>query len=364
MSANRAPQRLQSLDALRGADLFWIVGGHALVAGLASATGSPTLEWIEAQCHHVPWHGFKFYDLIFPLFLFLAGVSLPLSITARQKRGQKRSEIRRHALIRATVLVALGVAYNTLGTGDREVRYASVLGRIGLGWLGAALLVIEVSPRAQWRWFFGLLGGYAFLLLAVPAPGMQEVSLAQGETIVDWFDRTFLPGRLHRGTGDPEGLLSTLPSVATALAGVFAGRWLTSRGPGPALRLTVLVLAGLLALGIGHWLDPYLPINKNLWTPTFVFWCAGWSLLLLALFHALIDLPGARYWHMPLVVLGANSILIYLLTRWVDFEGLFVNVLGWALPDSPPSWALAAGALALELILLGFLYSRRAFLRV
>ncbi|MDE0913814.1 MAG: DUF5009 domain-containing protein, partial [Planctomycetota bacterium] len=180
MSANRAPQRLQSLDALRGADLFWIVGGHALVAGLASATGSPTLEWIEAQCHHAPWHGFKFYDLIFPLFLFLAGVSLPLSITARQKRGQKRSEIRRHALIRATVLVALGVAYNTLGAGDREVRYASVLGRIGLGWLGAALLVIEVSPRAQWRWFFGLLGGYACLLLVVPAPGMQEVSLAQG----------------------------------------------------------------------------------------------------------------------------------------------------------------------------------------
>ena len=364
MSAKHPPQRLQSLDALRGADLFWIVGGHALVAGLASATGSPTLEWIEAQCHHAPWHGFRFYDLIFPLFLFLAGVSLPLSIAARQKRGQKLSDIRRHALLRAGVLITLGVAYNTLGAGDREVRYASVLGRIGLGWLGAALLVIRCSPRVQWRWFFGLLVGYSLLLLTVRAPGMEEVSLAQGESIVDWFDRTFLPGRLHLGTSDPEGLLSTLPSVATALAGVFAGRWLTSRGPGPAMRLLVLVLAGLLALGIGHGLDPYLPINKNLWTPTFVFWCAGWSLLLLALFHALIDLPGPRLWYMPMVILGANSILIYLLHRWVDFEELFESGLGWALSDPLPAWGLAAGALILELCLLGFLYRRRAFLRV
>ncbi len=365
MSPSPRPERLHSLDALRGADLFWIVGGHSLVAALAAATGWQSLAWIEAQCHHVAWHGFRFYDLIFPLFLFLAGVSMPLSFSGRLKRGQNRADLRAHALRRGTLLVFLGVVYNgALWADEGQARYASVLGRIGLGWLGAALIVIHTSPRAQWRWFWGLLIGYGLLLVGIPAPGMDEVSLAQGETLVGWVDRTLLPGRLHRSTSDPEGLLSTVPAVATALSGVFAGRWLTNRAPGPALRLTGLVAAGLLALAAGKLLDPYLPINKNLWTSSFVLWCTGWSLLLLALFHALIDLPPARRWYMPMVVFGANSILIYLLHRFVDFQGLFQNSVSWALPSDMPAWVVAAGGLAVEGVLLAFLYERQAFLRV
>ncbi len=362
---SHSPERLHSIDALRGADMFWIVGGRSLVGALAAFTGWESLHWIEGQCHHVPWHGFQFYDLIFPLFLFLAGVSMPLSFAARHRRGMGKGELTRGAIWRGVILVLLGGVYNGLLRFDWDnLRYASVLGRIGLAWLGAALLVIHTSPRTQVTWFVGLLVGYAALLTWVPAPGREAVSWEQGETIVGWFDREFLPGRLHLGTSDPEGLLSTLPAISTALAGVFTGRWLTHRGPQPLIRLLVLILVGLAALGLGRWSDAYIPINKNLWTPSFVLWCTGWSLLLVALFHALIDLPRKRGWAQPLIVLGANSILIYLVNRFVDLEAWIDRVLSPLLERPTPQLALALGVLVAEWAFLSFLYQRRVFLRV
>ena len=358
-------QRLLSLDALRGADLFWIMGGKALVIALAAATQWGPFVWIASQCHHVEWHGFRFYDLIFPLFLFLAGVSMPISFAKRLAAGASQSALSWHAIRRGVALVLMGMVYNGLLAFDWEnLRCASVLGRIGLAWMLAALLVIWLSHRAQFVCFVTILLGYWAVLTLVPVPDSGVASLEAGQTFADWFDRHYLPGRLYQGVRDPEGLFSTLPAVCTALAGVFAGRWLSRLDQTEHRRILGLIAFGLLALGLGKIWDLALPFNKNLWSSSFVLWCAGWSLLLLALFYWLIDVRGWQRWCGPFVVFGANSILIYMLSAFVDFRAATEFVIGDASPGLLHPVFLPAGVLTLKWLVLRWLYRRRLFLRV
>ena len=193
-------QRLRSLDTLRGFDMVWIVGGREVVLALAAWTGWGWLERASAQLHHVEWHGFTAWDLIFPLFLFLAGVSFPLSLERRRARGDSESSIRNHALRRGLLLVALGVLYN-IGPSLKfdDLRYASVLGRIGLAWMFAALIALRWKALGQWVWILGLLLGYWLALTVFGAPDQVAPSLEPGENLTDWVDRAVLPGRLHRG---------------------------------------------------------------------------------------------------------------------------------------------------------------------
>jgi predicted acyltransferase len=286
-------RRLRSLDALRGFDMLWIVGGATLVAALAEATGWGWLGWIEGQCEHVEWHGFRFWDLIFPLFLFLAGVSMPFSFAKRRGQGASDGTLARHALRRGLTLVFLGVVYNGLLAFDfATLRYASVLGRIGLGWMFAALIALRCGVRGQVAWIAGLLLGYWAALTLVPVPGQGAPSLEPGRTLADWLDRTLLPGRLHREVRDPEGILSTVPAVATALSGALAGAWLRRADVAGDRRAAGLALAGLGALALGGLWQLAFPLNKNLWTSSFVAWTSGWSLLALAAFYWVIDVRG------------------------------------------------------------------------
>ena len=237
-----APQRLLSIDALRGFDMLWIAGGAALLRALADESGWGWAQGLAAQTRHVEWHGFTFYDLIFPLFLFLAGASMAFSFAARRAAGAGPVELWRHSTRRGLTLVLLGLIYNGLfALRWDELRCASVLGRIGLAWMLAAWIAIALpSARRQLAAAAAILLGYWILLAFVPAPGQGTVSLAPGETVVDWFDRQFLPGRLYHGVRDPEGLLSTLPAVVNALAGLLAGDYLrrrTQTGQGPDVPL-------------------------------------------------------------------------------------------------------------------------------
>ena len=355
--------RLASLDALRGFDMIWIVGGREVVAAAAAWTGWGFLRSLEAQLHHPEWNGFTAWDLIFPLFLFLAGVSFPFSLASRRGRGQSEGRIRRHVLCRGAFLVALGVLYNVgPGFAFTNVRYASVLGRIGLAWMFAALIGTRWGWRGQSVWIVGLLLGYWAAMTLVPVPGQGAPSLAPGETLADWIDRALLPGRLHRGVRDPEGLFATVPAIATGLAGMLAGRALRS-GAAPFWRVTGLAGAGLAALGLGALWDPLFPINKNLWSSSFVLWTAGWSLLLLALFHLVIDLGGLRRPAAVLAVVGTNALTAYLMTRFIDFRAVAQLVLRWG--DGPGhDFTVALFALALVWLVLLGLYRRRWFLRV
>lgn len=355
--------RLASLDALRGFDMLWIVGGRDVVAALAAWTGWGGLRALEAQLQHPEWHGFALWDLVFPLFLFLAGASFAFSLASRRARGESDLATARHVLARALLLVALGVLYNLGRAFDvSDVRYASVLGRIGLAWAGAAWIALACGPRGRLAWFVGLLAGYAALLLCVPAPGEAQVSLEAGHTVVDWFDRRFLPGRLHRGVRDPEGWLATLPAVATALSGVWAGGVLRDE-PDARRRLLRLGAAGLGAL-LGAWLlARWLPVNKNLWTSSFALLTTGLSLCLLVVFHGLVDVLGFRRVTYPLRVIGCNALAAYLVWRFVDFRGAARGLLGEALGPGLRV-VLALLALGLLWLVLAGLHLRRWFLRI
>lgn len=228
-----AKPRLMSLDALRGFDMFWILGGEKLFIALFALTGWSFWQLADAEMHHSEWHGFTFYDLIFPLFIFLSGVALGLSPKRLDKLAPaERNPIYRHAVKRLFLLLALGVLYNHgWGTGipahSDEVRYASVLGRIAFAWFFAALLVWHTSLRTQIATALAILFGYAAIQLWLPVPGGQAGVLTPSGSINAWVDTHFLPGITYQHRPyDPEGILSTLPAIVNALMGVFVGRFI------------------------------------------------------------------------------------------------------------------------------------------
>ena len=356
------PHRLESLDALRGFDMVWIVGGAAIFETWAEHSNAPWLHALAQQFTHVEWNGFRFWDLVFPLFLFIAGVAMPFALTRRLEQGASRGELAAKVVRRGLVLVLLGVVYNGLLSFDfSTLRYASVLGRIGLGYLFAGLIVLRWGVRGQVVWAGAILLGYWAALMLVPVPGYGAGDLTPGHTLTDWVDQELLPGRLHRGDRDPEGILSTVPAIATALLGALAGAWLRRTGPPSSRQSSRLAAAGLVALMIGGAWGVVFPINKNLWTSSFVLWAGGWSLLLLALFHQLVDVWGHRRLLFPFTVIGTNAITIYLLNRFVDFDAVSQLLLGGGRLAAP---LVTAGALVLQWLLLWWLYRRRIFLRV
>jgi len=363
---NASANRLRSLDALRGFDMLWIAGGGAMLQAWADSNDWAWLDAARAQTDHAKWNGFTFWDLIFPLFLFLAGVSLPLSFARRRAEGASDGALARHALRRGLTLVLLGLVYNGLLRFDlATLRCASVLGRIGLAWMFAAWIVLGTrSTRARVGWLAGILVGYWAALTLVPVPGFGAASLEPGTNLVDWFDQRFLPGRLYREVRDPEGLLATIPAIATALCGVLAGEWLQRRDLEPARRTSGLAAAALGCLALGALWALVFPLNKNLWTSSFVLWCAGWSLLLLCVFHLVIDLWKFERGAFVLEVIGANAITIYVLQSFLDFDALAKLLLtGRGALKLHPA-LVAGGGLALKWTLLYALWRARIFLRV
>ena len=292
--ANREPSsRLVSLDALCGFDMFWIVGGEGIVHACAELTGWSVMLWASTQLRHVAWHGFVFYDMIFPLFLFIAGVAMPFSLTKRLEAGGDKRELMLHVVRRGLVLVLLGVIYNNglFRVEFEQMRLPSVLGRIGLAYMFAALIVLNTRRRGQAYWFVGLLLGYWAPMKLIPVPGYGAGQLTVEGSLAAYVDRLLIPGRLYLGVHDPEGLLSTIPAISTALLGAFAGHLLRAEIPGTTRQRKALLLGGggAVCLVRGYVWGFAFPINKNLWTSSFVLFASGWSLLLLALFYGVID---------------------------------------------------------------------------
>lgn len=367
MSAD-APRRVTSIDALRGFDMMLIIGGKSAILALAALIVSEeTLKVLQHQFEHPEWNGFTFYDLIFPLFLFLAGASLPLSLAKRREAGATDRELAWHAIRRGGVLVALGVLRNGLLAFEPEtLRIASVLGRIGLAWAGAALIVIFFELRGQIVFGLALLLAHSILLTLVPMPGLEGVSLEPGETFTDWIDRHVTPGRLYKGVRDPEAVMGTFPAIGTALLGSFAGRWISRADLTPSRRFSGLALGGVQCLLLA-WLikKAGVPINKNLWTASFVFCAGGWSLILLSAFHLLFDVVSLPRLAMVFTVIGSNAILIYMIAAFVDFRDVVEVVFARGFEYGKLHAAmLPVLALGLQWLFLYALYRRRIFLRV
>ena len=372
------PNRLLSLDALRGFDMFWITGGEELFHVLAKTTGWAWAVFMADQFTHPEWNGFRIYDLIFPLFLFMAGVSTPFSLGSRLEKGDDKTKLLRKIVQRGLILVLLGIIYNNgiLHRTWAEMRYPSVLGRIGLAGMFAQIIYLYSPVRTNQRlvlWFGGILVFYWLLLLFVPVPNCGAGVLTMDCNLASWIDRTILPGRLHRVIHDPEGLLSTLPAVATALLGIMAGNIL--RHPGgqdgrtapPHQKIKELVTAGVCLLVIGQVWGLVLPINKNLWTSSFVCWVGGLSLLLLTLFYWIIDVQKYQRWTLFFVVIGTNSILIYLAQHVISYEysveALFGGIIS-TLPKITQAFAGVVAYIGVQWALFYVLYKNKIFLKV
>lgn len=367
----RNSKRLQSLDALRGFDMLFIMGGDALFICLGAMLPGTVFEWWGREMSHVAWHGFSFEDLIFPLFLFLAGVSFPFSLAKQRGQGHNDIAVSLRVLRRGFLLILLGVVYNGLLQFDFEnLRFASVLGRIGSAWLFAALLYVWAGRKVCVCFSVAILLGYWALLAFIVAPDAADgvSSFSFEGNIVSYIDRILLPGCLHNVTHDPEGLLSTLPAIVTALLGMFTGDFImSSRVHSGFLKTAALFVAALLLVALALLWNTVFPINKNLWTSSFVCLSGGLSLALFALFYFVIDVLGCRKWSFFFCVIGVNSITIYLAQQFLDFSAIVKNVFGGMLSLLPQSyyhvgfWFCYIFACWLFLY---FLYRHKIFLKV
>lgn len=285
-----ASQRLLSLDALRGFDMLFIMGFAGLVTALCKLCPGEFSDWMTAQMGHADWNGFFHHDTIFPLFLFIAGISFPFSLAKQREKGMSERSIYLKVIRRGLTLVALGFVYSGLFKLDfATLRLPSVLGRIGLAWMFAALLFVNFNVRTRAVIAAAILLGYGLLLQFVAAPDAGGAGpLTLEGNIVGYVDRIVMPSHLLGGRGfDPEGLLSTLPAIVTAMLGMFTGEFVRrSEERTSGSRKTLWMAAGAVALlALALCLDPLQPINKKLWTPAFVFAAGAYSLGMFALFY-------------------------------------------------------------------------------
>ena len=372
------PERLGSLDVFRGITIAAMILVNN--AGDWGKTYSPLL--------HVAWHGWTPTDLIFPFFLFAVGVALPYAFAGRLARsGGDRGPLHRQILRRTALLFALGLflSWFPFYTLDwSTARIPGVLQRIAVVYLVTALAWLHLGPRSRALLALVLLAGYWLAMAVVPVPGYGAGDLSPDGNLAAWVDQRLLGQHTWRkapGPGDPEGLLSTLPAIASALAGLFAGDWLRSpRTQGEKLR--GLLVSGGLATVAGLALAPWFPINKNLWTSTYVVFTTGLALLLLAGVYVLVDIRQRDRWARPFAIFGTNAIAAFfgstllakiaLLTKWTEPSGETVSLQAWLyrcsfgawLPDYVASLAWALTYVVIWLGLMTVLYRRRIFIKI
>jgi predicted acyltransferase len=400
--ASKPSARLVSLDALRGFDMFWILGGDALLYALARMWKVPPFTWLAIQFEHKDWAGLACYDLIFPLFVFIVGVSSVYSLTRLIEREGRSAAVER-VLRRGALLLLLGVFYNGGITNPwPDVRLLGVLPRIALVYTAAGLLFCYLKPRTLVVATVALLVGYWALMtfvpirdvqlektalaarLDTPKPTMERVhalfdattarvsgKFEPGYNLSNHLDFEYLGGRKYDTYWDPEGLLSTLPAIATCLLGVFAGFLLRRSDLEPGQKLSRLLVAGVVALAVGWLWHLQFPVIKKIWTSSYVLVAGGWSLLLLGAFYYIVDVRQWRNWCRPFVWVGMNPITLYVISGILGYRKLAQrlaagDVKAWLdahLASGLGDVVIALTALALMFALARFLYRREIFLR-
>lgn len=374
IQTDKQNDRLASLDVLRGFDMLWIIGGGSFVVAISKALDWGWLNVVADQMEHVPWNGFHFFDLIFPLFMFISGVAIPYAITSKIEKGADKSALLRKAAKRGLILILLGVLYNgALQRGFTNMRIPSVLGQIGFAYFFAATIVIYTkNMKSRILWLAGLLVSIAILQLAVPVPGQGAGLLDPVNGINAYLDRLLIPGRLHGKTFDPEGLLCSISAISVTLMGALAGGILRDGTPASARKASVLAIAGVSLITTALLLSTFYPIIKAAWTVPFDMLTSGISFMLLSLFYFTIDVKDwvntwawgiGKYKILFFKVIGMNSITIYLASRIFDFRDASVFFLGFLEP-ALGNWIIILGGIALEWMFLYFLYQKKVFLKV
>jgi len=381
MPAQEHKPRLLSLDTLRGFDMFWIIGGGALIEGLARCFPTKWLQLFAEQMEHVTWAGFHFEDLIFPLFMFISGVTIPIAVLSRIEKGISKKELILKIAKRMLILISLGIIFNgILKNGFSNARYASVLGQIGISYFIASLIIIYTrSVKTQLFLLCGLLIVYSLVQLLIPVPGIGAGILTPSACINGYIDQLLLPGRLAYGpdaemvTGngvfDALGLLCIISATGVTLMGYFAGRIILQKDSAPRKKLLILAAIGTGLILISLCISPFYPIIKKCWTTTYNMFSGGISFLLIALFYLIIDVWGYKKWTLFFRVIGTNSIFIYLIVagNLLNIGYTTTSLIGWILKPmgvNSGQLVLTIGNITLAWLLLYFMYRKNIFIKV
>jgi predicted acyltransferase len=361
--------RLASIDALRGFDMLMISGGGAFIFLLGGKTGIPLIDWIAAQFEHPEWHGFTFYDFIFPLFLFLAGTSMTFSLRGGLSKGVSQAVLVNKLFKRMLILIALGILDKNAPIDvfdPAHIRYGSVLGRIGLATFVGAILYMKCTWNQRLGIALGILILYYLTLLLVPVPGFGAGDLSFEGNLVGWVDRNFMPGKLKQGTYDELALLTQFPAICLTILGTLAGDILLRQIPaaGKMQQMLFFAIAGIITGLIWNYV---FPINKHLWSSSFIMLTSGMAFSLLAVFYWIIDVRGYRKWAFFFQVIGVNSLVIYLAVRFVDFNYTSRLLFEGFYKHAPEKWHEvynALGGFALVWLFLYVLYRNKIFVKV
>jgi predicted acyltransferase len=364
------PKRLRSIDTLRGMDMLMISGAGSFIFLLHGKTNLPWVDALAMQFEHPAWNGFTFYDFIFPLFLFIAGLSIPFSLAKGISQGMSKSALYKKAFIRMLVLIGLGILDKNAPTPFldwSQIRFVGVLQRIGIAGFAVTILYLNFDTRKRMFWIAGLLLFYYAAMYLIPVPGYGAGDLSFEGNLNGWIDRTFLPGRLLQKTYDENGLFTQIPALCLTLLGTLGADIFRNESFSDQTKLRTLLLSGLGCLGIGLIWGLHFPINKHLWSSSFIMLTGGMSFLAIALFYWLIDIMKFQKWTFFFVVIGMNSLTIYMAYRFIDFgytsrllfEGFYVN--------TPELWHPvfeSIGALVIVWVFLYTLYRLKIFVKV
>jgi len=360
--------RVMSIDALRGFDMFWIIGGGAIFRSLHEIFEHPATAWIRQQLSHAEWEGFRPWDLVMPLFLFVVGVVMPFAFNKRLERGDSKRLLYFHIIKRTLILFVVGmVAQGHLLEYDLSKLhfFSNTLQAIAAGYLISAIVILNMRLIWQIVTTAALLLLFWGLMMLVPVPGQGAGVLEPDVNLAIFIDRLILRGFID-GTDPPyTWILSSMTFACTVMLGVMAGHLLRSEKSSRAKVLWLLAAAvGSLALGWvwGIW----FPIIKHLWTSSFVLFSAGWCYLLLALFYLVIDVWGFKKWAFGFVVIGMNSIAVYTVTRLFNFDhigGIFVGGLDKYCGNWSGFIHRLAGFAVIWLIL-WWMYRKKSFIKI
>lgn len=362
-------KRLLSVDALRGFDMLLISGGGTFIVLLKGKTGLAPVDWFADQLTHPAWHGFTFYDFIFPLFLYIAGVSLVFSLNKGRAIGLSKSTLYRKTFKRMLILICLGILFKNSPIPFFEpdqIRLGSVLGRIGLASFVATVLYLNFNTLQRLGWAIGILLAYYAALFLIPVPGFGAGDLSFEGNLVGWFDRTFLPGRLHQVTYDELGLLTQFPAICLTIFGTLAGEILAKGFPDKKT-ISILAGAGVAGIAIGLIWDLHFPINKHLWSSSFILLTAGMAFIFLTVFYTVIDVWKIRKWAFFFQVIGLNSLTIYFAYSFINFSFTSRKLFFGLYKPLPEEWHRvfeAFGAFLLVWIFLYILYRLKIFVKV
>lgn len=389
-------RRLTSLDALRGFDMFWIVGGEGLIHGLYKGWPNGATGFIDSEMDHKAWAGVGFYDLIFPLFVFIVGVSLVFSLTRMIEQKGRAAALKR-VFFRTVVLYVFGLlVYGGISKGFDQVRWLGVLQRIALCYFFTSVAFCLLRVRGLVVLCASLLVGYWALVSFVPirdfnlqtahlsslglTPDSPETRRAfeatthyvrgrfeDGLNLTQQIDYLYLPGFKWDGAYDPEGFLSTIPAIGTCLLGVFAAFLLRNSSIPDGRKVAWLLAAGVAGVLLGSLWGLEFPVIKKIWTSSYVLVAGGYACLFLAAFYYLVEIRGWRSWCLPFVWVGMNPITIYLIFHLLKFEDFAKLVVGGPVQQWLGPWGDLANAVVvvgLMLLLVRFLYNRKIFLRL